>query len=147
MRVAVAKFTPSKEELRKLRKLFRELKTVSVARDAKALTWNQYFERDKELRGEVQSLANEVGLRTIGELPLTLREADWSEASPRKPVVVYEYQVHEWAGRLEWEGWGVELRKDGSVGEVTGAMALDRWPLARRHLNGTWAPLVLPVKC
>ena len=147
MSTAVPVFKPTKAQIKKLRELFKQIDALSILRDSKTITWNEYFERDRALRAEVSSIADDVGQRTIGELPLTLREADWTVASPRKPVVVLEYQVFQWAGRLEWRGSGVELRKDGSVGEATGDIALDRCPLVRRHLDGSWAPLSLPSKC
>jgi len=140
-------FEPTKVELKRLRKLFKKMAALSTSRDVKEISWNEYFERDRVLRAQVNSIARDVGLRTLGELPLTLREAGWTATSPRKPVVVLEYQVFQWEGRLEWSGSGVELRKDGSVGEARGDMALDRYPLFRRHLDGSWAPLSLPPKC
>jgi hypothetical protein len=143
----VPAFKPTKAELKRLRELFKKIDALAMTRDAKEVAWNEYFERDRALRAQVGSIAQDVGLRTIGELPLTLREAGWVVASPRKPVVVLEYGVFQWEGRLEWRGSGVELRKDGSVGEARGDIALDRYPLFRRHLDGSWAPLWLPPKC
>jgi hypothetical protein len=135
-------FIPTAAEVRKLTTLFRRIQALSNARDGKELTWEEYWSRDRELRTMIQAIAGAVGLRTIGELPLTLREADWTEESPRKPVVVLEYAVHGWRGELVWVGDGVELKKDGAVGERMGSMRLDQYPLFRRHLDGSWLPLV-----
>jgi len=135
-------FKLNRSEATRLRSLFAQRNSLQKSLDAKEFSWNRYYELQAELDEQVSAITQIVGARTIGELPLTLRELDWTSESPRKPVVIFQFRVIEWGGRLQWRAEGVALRKDGSVGENISGISLDEFPLARRHVDGSWAPLI-----
>jgi hypothetical protein len=97
------------------------------------------------LRSEIGKIAAVVGQRVLGtDLPLTLQN-ERGQQCKRNPVVVYEISVSAYNRELVWDGCGVTVRKDGAVSAIRGLLLLSNVLVWRRHLDGSWAPLVSPT--
>lgn len=142
----ILQFKPTSIEAGKLSRLMRRLnKLQEDYGDFLSMSQSKYLEYSNKrasISAELDGLAAEIGKRTVGELPLTLR-TDWTDQVGLNPTVVLNIKVSSFSGgQYEWRGEGVRLRNDGSVGVARGEVRLDNKQVWRRQLDGEWTPLV-----
>lgn len=142
----ILQFKPTRAEAGKLSRLMRRMDKLSEEYgNLTGLLHEEcleYFSKREPINAELDALAAEIGKRTLGELPLTLR-TDWSEKTKQEPVVVLRIEVHysKWDPQYSWMGEGFRLRKDGSVSLIESGIRLDNRHVWRRHLDGGWTSL------
>lgn len=141
----IIQFKPTRSEAGKLSGLMRridELREEYANLAVPHKEYWEYFSKYEPINAEIDALAAEIGKRTLGELPLTLR-TDWSDEVGEEPVVVLSVNVGSgWDTQYTWCGKGVRLRKDGSISLVKSTIRLDNEQVWRRQLDGGWTPLV-----
>lgn len=134
-RAEASKLSSLMRRLNKLKDEYGELANISREKDV------EYINKRMSIKAEIDVLAAEIGKRTLGELPLTLR-TDRTEETGQEPVVVLSIEVDSgWDAQYSWDGRGVRLRKDGSVSMTAANIRLDSRRVWRRQLDGGWTAL------
>jgi hypothetical protein len=138
---SILQFKPTRSELSKISRIIRNRDAFWERYHAEKLSWEECSNLCAPIWADLNGLADEIGRRTLGELPLTLK-TDWSEHCGASPVVVLNVSVISDFGRgYSWLGHGLALRKDGSVGLKESSIRLDNHLAWRRRLDGSWSPL------
>ena len=135
-------------EAKQLQRLCRQIEAIPFPdyKDCTGAAYHKAWDDCRTKRGpikdELNALASVIAQRSLGELPLTIRNERL--ADDYGPVVVTKIEIHVYGGGWTWAGSGLRLRKDGSVGRNHANTRLDSDRLWRRQLDGSWTPLIPP---